>query len=119
MLWILEPAAELVWDSAGFVITVEGETDLSPTTDAGWDQVRNGAALVAESGNLLMMPGRSLGPDWIAYSAAMMGSARDAMAAADARDAEALFAVGGELYQACVACHTQYLVPIAQAREAQ
>ena len=116
MLWILEPAAEVIWDSAGFVITAEGETDLSPTTEAGWDLVRNNAALVAESGNLLMMPERSMGPEWVAYAQAMIGAGRGVMAAAEVRDAEALFDAGGDLYQTCRACHTQYMVPIAQAR---
>ena len=61
---ILDPAADVIWDSAGFIITAQGEADLSPTTDAGWEKVRNGALVIAESGNLLMMPGRSAGSDW-------------------------------------------------------
>ena len=119
MLWILEPAADEIWDSAGFVITVEGERDLSPTTDEGWERVRGSAALVAETGNLLMMPGRSLGADWDDYAKAMIASSRDVMAAAEARDAVALFDTGGELYQTCRGCHTPYMVPIAQARNAE
>ena len=119
MLWILDPAADLIWDSAGFVITADGETDLSPTTDEGWEHVRGGAALVAESGNLLMMPGRSGGPDWVAYAQQLTAAAEVAMAAADAQDADALFDAGGEVYQACRACHNQYMVPLLEARAAQ
>ena len=119
MLWILEPAAEVIWDSAGFVITAEGERDLSPTTPEGWERVRGSAALVAETGNLLMMRGRSMGPEWDAYAKAMITASRGVMAAAEAHDAEALFAVGGELYQTCRGCHTPFMVPIAQARDAE
>ncbi len=119
MLWILDPAADLIWDSAGFIITAEGETDLSPTTDEGWERVRNGAAMVAESGNLLMMPGRAGGPEWVAYSQQLTAAAEVAMAAADARDADALFDAGGQVYQACRACHDQYMVPLLEARASQ
>ena len=48
MLWILDPAADVIWDSAGAIITAEGETDLSPTTDEGWEHVRNSAAVLTE-----------------------------------------------------------------------
>ena len=62
MNWVLNPAAEAIWDSAGYVITAEGETDLSPTTEDGWQQVEAGAAMVAESAHLLTVSGRSRGP---------------------------------------------------------
>lgn len=110
MEWILDPAADLIWDSAGFVITAQGEADLAPTTQAGWEQVRNSAAVVAETGNLLLMPGRVGGPDWVRYAQRLTAAAEAAMAAAEKHDAEALFDAGGELYQACRACHDQYMV---------
>jgi hypothetical protein len=111
MAWILLPAAEVIWDSAGTIITAEGRTELAPTTVEGWENVRNQAALVAETGNLLMMPGRAEGPEWIAYARGLHVTGRRVMAAAEARDADALFDAGGELYQACVACHARYWVP--------
>jgi hypothetical protein len=117
MEWILDPAADVIWDSAGFVITEAGETDLQPTTLEGWAEVRNAAAVIAESGNLLMMPGRSAGPEWIAYAQALTASGVVSMAAAEAQDADALFDAGGQVYQACRACHEQYLVPIQAARD--
>jgi hypothetical protein len=57
------------------------------------------------------MPGRAGGADWIAYARGLHATGRQAMAAAEARDADALFEAGGQLYQACVACHTRYWVP--------
>ena len=110
MEWILDPAADVIWDSAGFVITAEGETDLSPTTTEGWEHVRNSAAVVSETGNLLMMPGRAAGPEWVAYAQLLVGAGEVAMAAAEARDADALFDAGGQVYQACRACHERYMV---------
>ena len=57
MAHYLEPAADKIWDSAGFVITEEGEIDLQPTTDDGWFAVEHAAIVVAEGGNLLMLDG--------------------------------------------------------------
>lgn len=118
MEWILDPAADVIWDSAGFIITAAGEADLQPTTDEGWKAVRNSAAVIAESGNLLMMPGRSAGPEWVGYAQALTESGMVAMAAAEAQNADALFDAGGQVYQACRACHEQYLVPLQEARNA-
>ena len=119
MEWILDPAADVIWDSAGFIITADGETDLAPTTDTGWQHVRNSATVLAETGNLLMMPGRVGGPDWVIYAQALTAAAEVAMAAAEAHDADALFDAGGQLYQACRACHEQYMVPLEEARSSQ
>ena len=119
MQWILDPAADVIWDSAGWIVTADGETDLAPTTEEGWEHVRNNAAVVAETGNLLMMPGRVGGPDWVAYAQGLRVAGKVAMDAAEAHDAGALFDAGGQLYQVCRACHQQYLVPLEEARRAQ
>ena len=109
MEWILEPATEAIWDAAGTIITAEGRTELAPTTDAGWESVRNSSALVAEIGNLLMLPSRSAGPEWDAYAMGLVAAGRESMAAADAHDSVRLFDAGGQLYQACLACHRQFM----------
>jgi len=113
---VLDPAADVVWGSAGFVITAEGETDLQPTTPEGWLRVRNSAVVVAESGNRLMLLGRSAGPDWISHATALVKAGRAAVSAAEARDAAALFDAGGEVYQACRSCHVQFMVSQGEVR---
>jgi hypothetical protein len=110
MLWILEPASDVLWDSAGTIITEEGERELAPTTDEGWQHVINSAAIVAETGNLLMMPSRAVGADWVEYSAGLTAAATMAITAAQNQDSDALFDAGGRIYQVCKACHSQYLV---------
>jgi hypothetical protein len=105
---IVDPAAELIWSSAGSIITDTGEQDLAPTTLEGWFKVEAAAATLTEAGNLLMMPGRSAGLDWNEYSRGLIGAGRLAMAAAEQQDADALFSAGGQIYQACLACHEQY-----------
>ena len=109
MAWMLEPAADKIWDSAGQVITEAGVEDLAPTTDEGWDAVRNQAALVSELGNLLMMPHFAQDrPDWIEISRGMVRAGLRVRRAAEAQDAQALFDEGGLLYQVCVSCHQIY-----------
>ena len=110
MLWVLEPPADVIWDSAGFVITEAGEVDLSPTDDEGWLKVEGSALALAEGANLLLLPGRSAGPDWDEYTGGLIDASRLALDAARAQDADALFAAGGRIYQVCRACHQQYWV---------
>lgn len=111
MTWYLEPAADVIWDSAGFVITESGEVDLQPTTQEGWDNVRNNATVVAEAGNLLMMPGLAVDAlDWQDYSVGLIDAAVSARKAAMNKDAEALFEAGGQIYNVCRACHNRYMI---------
>ncbi len=109
---VLNPAAEVIWDSAGYIITIEGEENLAPTTDELWHEVINAAMVVTESGNLLMLPGRSAGDDWNEYSVGLIAAGKLAIEAAEAQDAEALFDAGGRIYVVCRACHNQYWVRV-------
>ena len=111
MTWVLDPAADVIWGSAGWIITAEGVHDLTPTTDEGWNRVRHGAAVVAESGNLLLMPHLMPETDagaWNEFARGMTRVAKEALAAVDARDSGALFETGGHLYNVCLACHQVY-----------
>ena len=111
MTRVMEPAADKVWGSAGAIITETEEIDLQPTTDEGWDLVINAATVVAESGNLLMMPGYAADDEaWQVYSQGMTQAALKARTAAENQDADALFDAGGEIYNVCRACHNRYIV---------
>lgn len=108
MKWILDPATDAIWGSAGTIITAEGRTELAPTTDESWDRVRSNAVIVVETANLLMLPGRARGPEWIASARALGQAGVLAMQAAEAKAPDALFDAGGKLYVACVGCHDRY-----------
>lgn len=109
MASIMEPAAEVYWDAVGVIVDEKGEQHLEPRTAEEWDAVRNAAYVVAESGNLLMMPGRARdGGEWMAASQRMIEAAQKAIRAAESRDKDAVFDVGAELYDACTNCHMQY-----------
>lgn len=116
MAWIIDPAADVIWDSAGTIITAQGSQELAPTTDEGWDAVARAAATLSEAGNLLMMPGRAAGDDWIMYARQLTATGKLAMQAAEARNADALFDAGGDIYQVCRGCHDQYWVEVDEGR---
>ena len=107
---IIDPAADVIWKSAGSIVSAAGEQDLAPTTPEAWAGVKAAAAVLTESGNLLMLPGRSAGPDWNRHAGDLIGAGKLAIAAAQQQDAGALFDAGGRIYEVCLACHSQYLV---------
>ena len=108
---VLYPSSAVIWQSAGSVITLQGEQSLAPTTEQEWHNVEDHAAIIMETSNLLIMPGR--GPndeEWIALSQQLITTGGLAFKAAQARDSQALFDAGGALYQSCLACHEKYLI---------
>lgn len=109
MSHIMEPAAEVYWDAVGIIVDENGEHQIEPITNEDWDAVTHAAYVVAESGNLLMMPTRAKdGGEWIAASQLMIEAAQKAIRAAEAHDTDAVFEVGAELYDACTNCHSKY-----------
>ena len=109
MLSVLEPAAETYWDAVGTILDQHGAMEIRPESDAEWEAVVAAAYVMAESGNLLMMPGRAQDDGaWMSMSQALVDIGRDAIAAAQARDADAVFTVGGDVYLVCTHCHATY-----------
>jgi hypothetical protein len=65
--------------------------------------------MLAESANLLMMPGRARDQDkWMKDSKMLLDVGNAAFKAARAKDVEAIKALSDELYNACVQCHADY-----------
>jgi len=111
MASVLEPAADVYWDAVGSVEDSTGVTALYPRTPQAWDAVRNSAVVVAESGNLLMMPPRARDQaEWMTLSLGMIKAGQRAIKAAEARDTSAVFSAGADLYDTCVACHARYAI---------
>ena len=115
MSWIIDPSSKVVFGAVASIITEQGEEHIQPRTDEEWNGVRNNAAIVLESGNLLMLDGRAKDPliqdtaDWNAKARAMSVAARTAIEATEAKDPEALFTASGDIYQACTDCHAKYI----------
>jgi hypothetical protein len=109
MEWVIDPAADAVWDSVKTIITEQGTKEIAPQTQEQWDAVRNGAAMLVESSTLLMLQTRARDQgEWIAAARRLTGTAEKALKAAQSKDAAGVFAAGGEIYDACSACHQRY-----------
>ena len=111
MAMMVDPAADLVWDAVGTVITADGVDHWEPRTDEEWLAVQYGAMTITEAGNLLMMENRARDQEtWLRMSQELVDAGRVALEAAKARDAEAVFDVGEVVYNACDRCHNLYWV---------
>jgi hypothetical protein len=109
---IIEPAADVYWDSVRTIIDKNGTVEIAPKTEEEWIAVRNSAYVVAESGNLLMMDPRAKDRgEWIARSQALVEVAQRAIQAAESKNTTAVFDAGAAVYDACVACHAKYKLP--------
>ncbi len=115
---VVDPNADLIWDAVKIIMTKEGDENIRPKTDAEWAAVRNAAVSVAESGNLLMMVPRAKdGGEWMQRAQEMIAAGEKAIEAANAKSAEKLFTVGGDLYDSCSNCHRKYLDAIVNANK--
>jgi len=110
---VLDPAVDVIWDTVGWIVTSEGTFEKAPATDEDWAAVRTSAITLAESGNLLMIGTRSGGSaEWITQAQALIDNSKRAILAIDKKDKDALFTIGGDLYDVCTNCHRQFMPAI-------
>lgn len=106
---VVEPAADEYWDGVGTIIDHTGVTEIRPETAEDWDALVNHAYVIAESGNLLMLGTRPKdGGQWMQMSRALVDVGEKAIRAAQARNPQAVFDVGAEIYDVCTNCHATY-----------
>ena len=109
MEMVIDPAADIVWEAVGTIVTFDGIEEIFPRSDEEWSTVRNSAMVLAESGNLLMVGDRAKGEGpWMIMSQALVEAGMVALEAAEAQDPEAIFGVGEQIYNACETCHILY-----------
>jgi len=107
---VVAHSAEVYWGSVSIIVDENGITENYPQTDEEWEEVWAAAIGIAESGNLLMMAPRAVDNEaWIEMSAALVRVGVDATAAAQAKDAERVLAMGEQIYNVCLACHARYI----------
>ena len=106
MAGIVDPSADVVWESVATIFTKEGVEERRPRTKAEWEHVRNNAMMLAEAGNLLMMSPRAKdGGEWMKRSQELIDSATVALRAAEGQNVEQLLNVGGVIDESCENCH--------------
>jgi hypothetical protein len=99
MVKIIYPSSDAV-----FYITTR-----TPETDLQWGELQGQTLMLAESANVLMMPGHARDQDrWMADAKLMRDAAAAAFNAAKAKDVKALEALNDQLYQSCTTCHMHY-----------
>ena len=109
MQGIVDPSADVVWKSVATVFTKDGMDERQPRTDAEWANVRNHAMILTEAGNLLMMSPRAKdGGEWMTLARKLVDTAAVALRAAEAKNVEQLYVVGGQIDEACESCHKKY-----------
>jgi hypothetical protein len=126
MRGVLYPAANVVFsaqaDNPGEVKPVPGQdpsmaTDPLRSTFGGWPAVENAALALAESANLLLIPGRSCAngapvptkdPAWAMFVQEVRDVSMKAYSAARAKDQEKLIDLSETLSRACAGCHRKW-----------
>src|SRR5579864_6696355 len=89
----------------------------TPTTDAEWGELQAKTLTLAESANLLMMPGRARDQGrWMDDAKLMLDAGTAAYRAARAKNIDALIDLNDALYQSCVQCHQHYRANYGRGR---
>jgi hypothetical protein len=97
---------KIIYPASDALFYIESRT---PKTDSEWTALEGQALMVAESANLLMMPGRARDQkQWMADAKLMLDVGADAVAAAKKKDVEAIVALSDRLMESCTTCHKNY-----------
>jgi len=134
---VVDPSADVLWESVSTTINREGQTDHMPRTDEDWKTVRRSAVALAEATNLLLIgprrvapagdkseyPGIELEPEqiqktvdadraaWVRYAHGLHDAAMVALTAIDSKNVQGLMDAGENIDQACENCHKHYWYP--------
>lgn len=137
MAGIIDPAADVVWESVATVVSAEGTEEKVPKTDEEWAEVRRNALMLVEASDLLLTPDRPMaGPgeksvtpgvelepeeilanvnkdreSWNRRVKAFHDAGLEVLQAIDAKDAKKLYDLGEDLDTACENCHTTFWYP--------
>ena len=99
MVKIIYPTSDAV-----FYITTR-----TPTDQLAWNDLQAKTLMLAESGNLLLLPIYARDQDrWMKDAKLMLDAGTAAFKAAKAKDLPALEALNDQLYESCVTCHQHY-----------
>jgi hypothetical protein len=126
MRGVLYPAANVVFfaqaENPGDVKPVPGQdpsmaTDPLTSTFGGWQATENAALALAESANLLLVPGRICSngvpvpiqdPAWATFVKQVRDAGMNAYKAAQAKDQQKMIDISEPLSAACAGCHRKW-----------
>jgi len=97
---------KIIYPTSDALFYIESRT---PKTDAEWNVLEGQALTLAESANLLMMPGRARDKtQWMADAKLMLDAGALAVKAAKTKNVEAIAALSDQLLESCTTCHKHY-----------
>ena len=97
---------KIIYPTSDALFYIESRT---PKTDAEWTVLEGQALMLAESANLLMMPGRARDQkQWMADAKLMLDVGADALKFAKVKNVEAIAGLSDRLYESCTSCHKHY-----------
>jgi cytochrome c556 len=134
---VIDPSADVLWESVSTTINREGQTDKMPRTEDEWQAVRRSAVTLVEATNLLVIghrqvapsghkseyPGIELEPEqiqktvdadraaWVRYAHGLHDAAMVALKAIDSKSVQGLMDAGENIDEACENCHKHYWYP--------
>jgi hypothetical protein len=134
---VVDPNADVLWESVSTTVNREGTFEKKPTTNEDWQMVRRSAVALVEATNLLVMDGRKIAPDghkseypgielepaemqklkdadqaaWVRYAHGLHDQAMVALKAIDAKSVQGLMDAGEAIDEACENCHKHYWYP--------
>jgi hypothetical protein len=97
---------KIIYPASDALFYIESRT---PKTETEWTVLEGQALMVAESANLLMMPGRARDQkQWMADAKLMLDAAAEGYAAAKKRDVQGIVMINERLIESCTSCHKNY-----------
>lgn len=136
---LIDPAADFLWESVSTTVTAGGVEEKQPRTDEEWAEVRKQAIIIAESANLILMPGRhvaregkvlddhgtpgnltaaeaeqAIAADRVTYEGfglALHDAGVAFLKAAEERNPQGILDAGEAMDQVCEGCHLKFWYP--------
>ncbi len=97
---------KIIYPTSDALFYIESRT---PQSESEWTALEGQALMLAESANLLMMPGRARDQkQWMADARLMLDAGAAAVKAAKAKNVEAIAALSDQLLESCTTCHQHY-----------
>ena len=97
---------KIIYPTSDALFYIESRT---PKDEAEWNTFEGQMLTLAESANLLMMPGRARDQkQWMADAKLMLDAGALAVKAAKTKNVEAISALSDQLLESCTTCHKHY-----------
>ena len=138
---IVDPEADVLWNSVATIVSATGIEEKAPKTDEDWKTLRRSAIQLIEATNLLRIPGRKVAQpgeksenphielepaaierlikddpaQWAQLINALHDAAVPALKVIESKNVEGLYDVGDKLEAACENCHRHYWYPPGSA----